>query len=237
MNLLAIETATDMCSVALAVEQTIHVEEQLAPQQHAQIILPMIESVLLKASLTVKQLDGVVFGQGPGSFTGVRIAAAVTQGIAFGASVPVCGVSTLQAMAQQAIETSTHQHVLVSLDARMKEVYWCAYARDNAGIAQPIIEEQVCAVDQIKLPAAMQTDTWLCLGSGVDQYAQSFDTVLKNLKTELLNDQVPSAAPMLSIARATFETGHALSADKALPVYLRNKVALTEQERARGDRL
>ncbi|MFZ4702392.1 MAG: tRNA (adenosine(37)-N6)-threonylcarbamoyltransferase complex dimerization subunit type 1 TsaB, partial [Candidatus Methylumidiphilus sp.] len=136
MKLLSLETSTEACSAALYLDGEITERYQLAPQQHNKLILPMIQSLLAEADLKLHQLDALAFGRGPGSFTGVRIAAGIVQGLAFGADLPVAPVSTLAAMAQEVFAESDSQYALPCIDARMGEVYWGVYRRGNDGMAK-----------------------------------------------------------------------------------------------------
>ena len=242
MKILAIETSTDACSVALTTHGETAVEHSVAPQQHAKLLLPMIDRLMAKAELTPSALDAVAYGTGPGSFTGVRIAAAATQGIAFAANVPTVGVSSLHALAQSVWRLSGATHVVAAIDARMAEVYWGAYAINDMNVMTNVLQDQICQPEQLPLNAleglSDKHDSWVCAGTGADAYQQS-------LKSRLLTDgviafspnQTPHALDILSIAKPLVESGTVATAADAIPVYIRNKVALTEEERAKGLRL
>ena len=143
MKILAVETATEACSAALSVEGEIIERYTVSPREHSLLILPMLESLLAEAGLVLNQLDALAFGRGPGSFTGVRIAAGVIQGVAFGADLPVAPVSTLAAMAQDIFAKSRETAVFTALDARMGEVYWGVYQKSEDGYATLWGEEAV----------------------------------------------------------------------------------------------
>ena len=148
MKLLVLDTSTEYCSAALWLDGEINARRLLAEQRHSSLLLPMIDELLRESALSLRQLDGIAYGAGPGSFTGLRIACAVTQGLAFGADLPVVGISTLESIAEQ----TGADKVLTVLDARMAEVYWAAYQREGAGWrmvtdAQLALPESVCVPD------------------------------------------------------------------------------------------
>jgi tRNA threonylcarbamoyladenosine biosynthesis protein TsaB len=221
-RLLAIETASAACSAALSIDG--HVEERhaLAPRQHAALILPMIESLLAEAGLAVGELDACAFGCGPGSFTGVRIAASVIQGIAFAAGLPVVPVSTLAALAQGGMRESGQTNMLAALDARKAEVYWGVYRQSNSGRPERIGEERVCAPAGIVMP---DTPGWVGVGSGWATYGDALATQAGDRLVRVLPDLEPRARDVATIAAAEFQSGRTVAAADAIPVYLRNKVA------------
>ena len=242
MNLLAIETATDACSIALQAGDDLLFDHRIAPQKHAQLALPMIDALMADAGLAAGDLDGLVFGRGPGSFTGVRIAAAITQGIAFGAGLGVLGISTLQAIAQGCAREFDDEQVVAALDARMGDVYWGAYLLDNNGLMTAIAEDAICKPEQVSLAAVRdlpdasekQAD-WSLAGSGADRYPDEFLAGVSN--TLLRAERWPDAKDLLLLAAPEVTAGNLQDAAAAVPVYLRDRVALTEAERAQGLRL
>jgi tRNA threonylcarbamoyladenosine biosynthesis protein TsaB len=223
-KLLAIETSTPACSAALYLDG--HVEERyaLAPRQHASLILPMIESLLVEAGLAAGQLDAVAFGRGPGSFTGVRIAASVVQGISFGADLPVLPVSSLAALALGAVLESAGQGILVAQDARKHEVYWGCYSHPTG---EPLIlhgDERVCPPDEVPLP---DNGSWVGAGSGWQAYGDSLLRRTGERIVRLLPDLEPHAADVARLGLHDLRSGQAVAPEAALPVYLRNNVADT----------
>ena len=142
MKLLAIDAATEACSVAVCDGDVIHGQFEVCPQQHSQRLLPMVQQVLAEAELQLSDLELLAFGRGPGSFTGVRIATGMIQGLALGTELPVAGVSTMAAMAQQAYAQQGAEYIAVAIDARMQEVYFAQYQIEN-GLAKLIGEEAV----------------------------------------------------------------------------------------------
>lgn len=225
MKLLSLDTATEACSVALYIDAEISEQYQIAPQRHAELILPMAEQLLADADLSLGQLDAIAFGRGPGSFTGVRIAAGVVQGMAFSADLPVVPVSSLAALAQGAADDAGDSHILAVIDARMSEVYWSAYDIDDNGLVSAIADEQVCAVDVIQLPAS---DNWLGVGSGWTSYAGELKGLCTNVRVEA--DRFPRARDIARLGIAAFEHGEAVAAEFAVPVYLRDNVAKKKQQ-------
>ncbi|MFM2484006.1 tRNA (adenosine(37)-N6)-threonylcarbamoyltransferase complex dimerization subunit type 1 TsaB [Celerinatantimonas yamalensis] len=217
-NLLALDTATEACSVALHWNGEIFHHFELCPREHTQKILPMIEQILAQAGVSLTQLDAIAFGQGPGSFTGVRIGVAAAQGLGFGANLPLLGVSTLAAMAQQAIEQCTHSHVIAAIDARMGEIYHAIY-RNEQGIATLQGSEQVTAPDQLEY----QSDLVACaVGTGWQSYPQQLQEHYP--KAEQLDIALPRAYDMLKLANVDYQQGRVQDAESAQPVYLRDKV-------------
>lgn len=223
MKLLAIETATDACSAALLVDETIETRHVLAPREHARLIIPMIDELMREAGLTPTQLDAVAFGRGPGAFTGLRIAAGVTQGVAFAAGLPVVAVSTLAAMAQDVMDESAETRVIAALDARMGEVYWGAFAADTGGYACPLIDESVSAPETVPLPEG--DETWFAAGSAWSVYAGVLDQRLEGRIGGRDAAQLPHARGIARLGAKMLSEGGGVRADQAQPVYLRDRVA------------
>jgi len=221
-RILAIETATDACSAALAVDGSVLERYALAPRQHATLVLPMIESLLVEAGLTVAQLDAIAFGRGPGSFTGVRIAASVVQGIAFAAQRPVVPVSTLAALALGARREADRPAVLVALDARKEEVYWGAYVDPGNGRLQLQGDEVVDSPAAVICPG---TASWVAAGSGWAAYGTILMQRFGARVVRVLPDLEPRAADVARLAVEAFGQGCTVSPEAAIPVYLRNNVA------------
>jgi len=234
MKLLAIEASSDACSVGLLIDDEIAVDHRLAAQQHAKLLLPMIDALMSTAGISVNQLDGIAYGRGPGSFTGVRIGVAVTQGIALGADLGVIGVSTLRSVAQGCLREYNDAHVAVSMDARMDEVYYCAYAQDENRVMQALIDEQVCSQQSIHgLPEIKSTtsSTWHWAGSGAERYREVVKEQFLINDSAIRVDRWPHAQDTLYLALPSVLAGELTAAENASPVYLRNKVAQTTAER------
>lgn len=234
MKLLAIETSTDACSVGVWLDGEVIADHRLAAQQHAALVLPMIDALMAGAGIDVKQLDGIVYGQGPGSFTGVRIGVALTQGIALGADVGVIGISTLQSMAHAVWQTSKEANIAVSLDARMGEVYFATYAGDDRGQLLSLAPECVCPPDKLVVPHT--TQPWIWAGSGAEQYAEILRSQYSVEANQIAANVWPHAENLLALALPRVMAGELRAAEDAMPVYLRNKVAQTtaEREAAKG---
>ncbi|MGH8612071.1 MAG: tRNA (adenosine(37)-N6)-threonylcarbamoyltransferase complex dimerization subunit type 1 TsaB [Gammaproteobacteria bacterium] len=221
MKLLALDTATDGCSVALDVEGQVFSRYELAPRRHAEIILPMIEQLLSEAELRVKQLDAIAFGCGPGAFTGLRIACGVTQGIAFSADLPVVPVSTLAALAQGGYRATAHEKIIAAIDARMGEVYWGLFQLSQGGLMQAVSEERVSVLGDMELPQG--DELWVGIGSGwgtATAPPARLQPRLCDVKPQLL----PDARDILSLAKPALLQGAYVAAAQALPTYVRNKV-------------
>jgi len=228
MKLLAVETSTEACSAALFIDGVIVERFELAPQKHTQLILPMIDSLLADAGLMPQQLDALAFSRGPGSFTGVRIATSVIQGIAFGAELPVVPVSTLAAIAQDFFDQHDDNVAYVAMDARMGEIFWGVYQRNAEGYAELLGEEAVTPAENIIFPELPGVG----VGSGWGVYHQQLLTCLEGLVINYHSDFLPRAASIAKLGAWGSIQGQAVDVDQAMPVYLRDKVAKKESERA-----
>ena len=221
-RILAIETSTTACSAALYFDGDIQQRYALAPRQHAALILPMIESLLVEAGIKPAQLDALSFGRGPGSFTGLRIAASVVQGIAFAAELPVVPVSTLAALALGAMRESGEAQVLAALDARKHEIYWGAYRHVDEDLARLQGEESVCLPDTVTRP---QHSQWVGAGSGWAAYGPQLLERTGDCVLRVLPDLEPVARDVARLAIDAFRNGQVVSPEQVCPVYLRNDVA------------
>ncbi|HBZ17994.1 MAG TPA: tRNA (adenosine(37)-N6)-threonylcarbamoyltransferase complex dimerization subunit type 1 TsaB [Betaproteobacteria bacterium] len=225
LNILAIETSTEMCSVALLVGGKLTLSEKHVGQKHSEEILPMIDQLILKSDIVLNQIDVIGFGAGPGSFTGVRLACGVAQGLAFGLSVPVVPVSSLEALAQ----ATNFDRVLICQDARMNQVYAAAYER-KGDIWSPLTDPYVCDPQDVTVPLG---GGWVVCGSGLSSYAEAFESYFGLSGPTVNVDYVnPSAKEVLLITEREFKNGQYVSAENAAPMYVRNKVALTLDEQA-----
>ncbi|WP_432459534.1 MULTISPECIES: tRNA (adenosine(37)-N6)-threonylcarbamoyltransferase complex dimerization subunit type 1 TsaB [unclassified Agarivorans] len=217
-NILALDTSTENCSVALQWQGQIYSQQEYSPRDHTQKILPFVEQILAAAGASLKQLDAIAFGRGPGSFTGVRIGVATAQGLAFGADKPMIAVSTLQAMAQAAYQQHLSQTCYAAIDARMGEIYWGQYQLSDglmvlAGEEQVIKPELMTSSDTPGAAVGTGWQTYQTLLSGQFSGAERLDSIL-----------YPSARDMLVYAQWAFANRCLVSAEKAEPVYLRDKV-------------
>jgi len=227
MKLLAVETATEACSAALCIDGKITEQFELAPKEHTQLILPMIDRLISEAGLKPHDLDGLAFGCGPGSFTGVRIATGIIQGIAFGLDLPVVPVSTLAALAQDHFDSNDSQCAFVAMDARMGEIFWGVYQRDLYGYAELIGKEAVIPAESAIFP----DKTGVGIGSGWGAYQQVLSALLKDQVSHFESGHLPKASAVARLGARGFELGLAVAVEDAMPVYLRDKVAKKESER------
>jgi tRNA threonylcarbamoyladenosine biosynthesis protein TsaB len=221
-RILAIETATEACSAALLQDDTILERFEVAPQGHARLILPMLESLLAEAGLVLGQLDALAFGRGPGSFTGVRIATGVVQGIAFGADLPVVPVSSLAAMAQGLVDREAAQRILCAFDARMGQLYWGAYVVGSNGLVTLQGEECLCNPDQLP---AVAGGGWLGAGTGWLTHGETMTRILADALAGQHPQALPHARGVARLALHEYAQGRMVAADQAMPVYLRDQVA------------
>lgn len=217
MKFAAFETATEWCSVAVWVDGEIAGVEERAGNRHGELVLPMLGRLLASAGISIAQLDAVAFGAGPGSFTGLRIACGVAQGLAFARGLPVVGVPTLETMAQE----SGAARVVACLDARMHEVYYSAIEKDGLRWRE-IIPAQCVAPAAVRVPPG---EGWIGCGNGFAAYGS---LGLSNV----IPDIHPSAVAVARLAAPRFAAGEGLDAALAAPVYVRDKVAFTIEERA-----
>jgi len=223
LKILALDTSTEYCSAALRIDGATDSREVLAGQRHSELVLGMIDELLSARQLNVRDLDGIAFGEGPGSFTGLRIACGVVQGLAFGANVPVAGIGTLLAMA----EGSGVERVVCCVDARVHEIYHAAYEREN-GAWRAVHEPSICAP---ALAPALPGEGWLACGSGFKAYADALEQRYAGRLSRIDLTIYPRAADIAKLAQAVFEAGRAVRAEDAAPLYLREKVALRIDER------
>lgn len=226
MNLLALDTSTEFLSLALQCGQQVHTYHENVGPKASEQILPKIQALLDAAGKQLSDLDGIAFGAGPGAFTGVRVACGVAQGLAFGANLPVVGVNTLQVVA----EASGKDKVMVCQDARMGEVYYAAFER-AAGVWQCVLESGVCKPQDV--PELSGTG-WTGAGKGWAVYEKELRDIYAEQVVEIMGDVTPNASALLTLATAKFAQGNVQSAPEIRPIYIRNRVALTSNERAQG---
>lgn len=223
MNLLAIETSGDFCSLALTNCETVHSRHIAAGQRQAELALDAIDALLHEAGIGLADLQGLAYGEGPGSFTGLRIACSLVQGLALARGLPVVGVGTLAALA----ESSGDAAVIACLDARMGEVYHAAYRRTAAGCVE-------VSPPGLYSPAnvpALAAHGWTGCGSGFAAFGDALSSVYGARLEKVRPDVSPTAEAVLRLARPRFERGEGRDAATAVPIYLRDKVALKTSER------
>ncbi len=227
MNLLAIDTSTDFCSVAASRGEALFSRHERAGQRQAETILGMVDEVLAEAGIELAQLRGIAYGEGPGSFTGLRIAAGVTQGLALARGIGVIGVGSLLALSEEAGKDGAGGRMIACLDAHMGEVYHAAYRRAGAGW------EEVSAPGLYRpeaVPVAPGRD-WTGCGDGFAAYRERLAARLGECVSAIRPEATPSARAVLKLAIPRFAAGEARDASTAVPVYLRDKVALKTSER------
>ncbi|HVK54941.1 MAG TPA: tRNA (adenosine(37)-N6)-threonylcarbamoyltransferase complex dimerization subunit type 1 TsaB [Burkholderiales bacterium] len=222
--ILAIETSTEYLSIALTNGEVVVVRDCVAGQKHSELVLPMIEDVLAEAGVDRTSLHAIAFGVGPGSFTGLRIACGVTQGLAFGLGLPVIAVSTLEAVA----EATERDKVVVALDARMGEIYFAAFEREGA---EWKASTEGCLCKPSDSPQLLGGD-WYGAGSGFGVHSEALTACYTSQLIGVDAGVVPHAKTIVQIATRRFHQGKMISAFDAAPVYIRNKVALTIEEQA-----
>jgi len=223
MKILAIETSTEYCSVALWQDGVVSERCELVGQKHSEVLMEMLDALLQDLGLRIKDLDGIAFGKGPGSFTGVRIACGVTQGLALGADVEVVGVCTLEALA----EASGKDKVIAALDARMSELYLAAYEKRD-GEWSVVIAPCLCKACDAP---ALSGDEWFGVGSGFAVSGVALQARYGDQLSGVDEKAVPQASAVARIGAREFAKGAAVDAALALPLYLRDKVALKTSER------
>lgn len=232
--ILAIDTSTPACSVALNIDGVLLEDFRLAPRQHNELILPMIDQVLTQAELTLSQLDAIAFGRGPGSFTGLRIAAGVVQGLAYGANIPVVPVSTLAALALDAYQKYGEALWLTALDARMGEIYLAGYAID---MDSGKLNVQCTLVERVVKPADLGAlaERYNGVGSGWC-YEEILSEKLPQLPAHIDVNAAPRAACIAELAGIQFAKGEFVSAYDAVPTYLRDEITWEKQAPRIGKR-
>lgn len=230
MKLLAIETATEACSVALSIDGEMRERFEIAPRRHAELVLPWCDALLSEAGVSRGQLDAIAVGRGPGAFTGVRLAIAIAQGIALGLDRPLVPLSTLQVLAA-GVNAREGDRVLAAIDARMHEIYWTGY-RLHDGALEEISPERVVPSSQVMVEGA----GWHGIGTGFAAEQSQLATRLASQLATIDASALPHAADLARLAVAAFARGGAVSPDLVEPAYLRNNVALTlaEQQAARA---
>ncbi len=221
MRILAIDTVTEMCSVALWVEGALTTRQELAAQRHSNIVLGMVDELLLESKVALSDIDLIVADVGPGSFTGIRIGMGVAQGLAYGADIPILAVDALSLLAQS-VAKDNDKDVLAAIDARMGQVYWAHYVRQADGLKLSD-ELHLSNPEEINLAE----ENVLGLGSGIDAYTDEISSRCQQL--EIVEKQFPLAQYAISIALEASKSEWQ-SAGELMPIYLRNDVAKVSQK-------
>jgi len=232
--ILALDTSTPACSVALNIDGVVLEDFRMAPRLHNDLILPMVDQILSQASLSLSDLDAIAFGRGPGSFTGLRISAGVVQGLAFGVNLPVIPVSTLAALSLEGFQKTGKNNWLAALDARMGEIYMGGYSVnkvDGRYEIHSLISESVAKPNE--LPAF--TTGFEGIGSGWC-YEDILTSLLPTSPKHVLSDLAPRAACIAELAMLKFEKGEMVSSYDAIPTYLRDEITWEKQAPRIGKR-
>ena len=220
-RLLAFDTAGEYCSVALRWDATVLWRHLPAPRAQSDLILGQVKELLGAIDARLADLQALAFGRGPGSFTGLRVAASVAQGLAFGAGLPVIAVSDLAALAQAGMRRYSAIRFAVAMDARMGEVYWGLFVSE-AGRIRALGDECVCAPQDVRLPAG--DEQWLGVGDGWGRHAEALQSATRGWVTVVDAEAQPDARDLLTLAEPALAEGRLLPAHEAVPVYLRDKV-------------
>ncbi|PCI66501.1 MAG: tRNA (adenosine(37)-N6)-threonylcarbamoyltransferase complex dimerization subunit type 1 TsaB [Gammaproteobacteria bacterium] len=222
-KILAIDSSTEACSVALLLDGKVFKRFQLAPRKHAELLLPMVDDILKQADVSLVELDAIACCVGPGAFTGLRIAVSVAQGLAFASNLPCIAFSSLEMLAIRAFKKTKANICLSAIDARMKEVYFAIFERLDDGNAKLVGSERV--ID----PLEIEFRNWdinaqaVKIGNGWSEY--EFNHSIKQLNTIELLDQFPHAVDMLDIAESALNANKLLKPELLQPIYIRNNVA------------
>jgi len=226
MKILAIDTATEACSAALLWNDAVLTREQVSPQGHTRIILPMVSELLAEAGASLQELDAIAFGRGPGSFTGVRIGIGAAQGLAYGANVPLIAVSTLQMLAQGAYRRHQAETVVSAIDARMNEIYLGAFTLQD-GRMLPLLDEAVILPEQAAEflhSVTTKIAGGVAVGTGFTSYTELAAQLGLSAEDNQLELNLPWAQDLLPQAVAAYQAGDYCDPSLATPVYLRDKV-------------
>lgn len=225
MKILAFDTSSTTCFVGLLntdhpagkIVQSLH---KTLPMQQGKLILPLIKQLLEESHLTLNQLDAIAYSAGPGSFTGIRIANSVAQGIGFAVKLPIIQVSSLAVMAEAAYLEKKLDHCLVAVDARMEKIYWAMYQRGANNNVALVGREELCAPELIKLSEQINVTNWSGIGDGWQKYGAVLSKQLGGAPHTIVATQLPSAEALLMLAKVKFENKDWVTAECASPVYL-----------------
>lgn len=221
-HILAIDTTAELCSAAIASGDKIYARTLVAPKLQAQKMLSLVEGLLLETGLTLNQLDAIAFGAGPGSFTGLRVACGIAQGLAFGADIPVIPISSLRTLAWMAHQQNNADYVMAALDARQHEIYWGLYKYDTKHLMKLQGEEVVVVPAQAPLPK--KVEIWVGAGSGWKAYRDELVNHTQDQQYAVYEELSPEAEALVQLACCDFNHKAGFPAHMAVPEYIRNKV-------------
>ncbi len=229
-KILAIDTSSEACSAALRIDNSVRTLFEITPQAHSKHILTQCDKLLAEAQITLADVDAIAFCRGPGSFTGLRISAGVTQGLAYSCDLPIIDISSLEALAADVSERQQQVTVLAIIDARMQEVYWASYSVDLAKNIKPLNGETLSRPDDVLLNFTKPSNPVVGIGSGWDMYQDSFSNQSSPINsTHIYKERLVSAEQIANLAAKKFTHKDYKAAHLALPVYLRNDVAKKPQ--------
>lgn len=215
MKILSLETSTEACSVALNIDGDIYEKFYIAPRQHNQLLLPMIDELLSEHQLKIKDLDAIAYSRGPGSFTGLRVTTSITQALAFSANLPVIAISSLQTLAQGAFRQFHSKHIMTCIDARMHEVYFAQYQYDEDERMMKLSDKELLLKPN-NIPLSL-TNASLLIGDGWHNYADLFRKYANHIKDFIH----PHALDLAYLAERAYKNKDFINAENALPIYLR----------------
>lgn len=232
MKLLAVETSSIACSVALQVDDDVQEQHLVEAKSHTRVLMPMIQALLDDAGLKVADLDALVLGNGPGSFIGMRIGASVVQGLAYAAKLNIVPISSLAAVAADVFQSHPGNHVAIAQDARMSQVYFGCFERDDAGLPAAIGAERIHDLVEIEALSNHADLSWLAAGAGWQHYP-TLAVMQRPTLTVLQDIALPRAINLLRLAKDSLESGDSISPEKLQPAYLREQVAVPPAPRQR----
>ncbi len=234
VKLLAIDTSSEWCSAALYCAGHITQQLEYRPKQHGERLLAMMDQLLTDAHLQLSDLHAIAYGRGPGSFTGVRLAAAVAQGSAFAAGLPLIGISTLAALAHAVFRQHQQQWILAALDARIGEIYWAGFEITAIGMVTALTAEQVTLPNSVVLPnsPALSNNQWYGAGSGWAVYGNELHASTELTAAQVNGEIICTAHDIALLASAAWQRGEINLPEYGAPQYIRNQVALKTSERA-----
>lgn len=224
MKLLALDTSSDACSVALQLDNTISETHVVEPKQHTRLLIPMIRDSLRDAGVQLQDLDAIILGNGPGSFIGMRIAASVAQGLAFGSGLKIVPVSSMAAVAAEVMETYSAAEVIVAQDARMNEAYLGIYRNDGDGIPTAVTDEMLQPIEKIDVLAAANASELFAAGHAWEKYPALLE-LNRAAIAELVDVRYPKARYLLGLGMRAWQAGVAIAPENLAPAYIRTKVA------------
>lgn len=220
MNILAFDTSTNACTVALQCGEQVYQRFEVAPRRHTELLLPMIDALIKEAGIETEQLDVIGYGHGPGSFMGVRLATGIAQGIGFATNAPLVPISTLQTLAQSAHQKFGSEAVLAAWDARMSEMYIGSYGLADQGLMKPIKADMLIQPEQVDVDSG----EWLAVGNAWAEYESRIPKQVYEKIKKTDSELFPQAIAMLPIIQEYFQGNQVVEAVTALPLYLRNDV-------------